>query len=67
MKELTRESVPLDRARSTGNQGVTLMLVAARRGDAEMAKLAVQQVEAAFATMRDGAAMRLPPPIMKDT
>ena len=31
-----------------------LMLLAERRGDAEMAKLAVRQIEAAFTTMRDG-------------
>ena len=30
------------------------MLLAERRGDAEMAKLAVQQIEAAFTTSRDG-------------
>jgi hypothetical protein len=36
------------------NQGVALMLLAEWRGDAEMAKLAAQQIEAAFTTMRDG-------------
>ena len=46
--------VPLRWAVSTGNQGVTLMLLAERRRDAEMAKLAVQQIEAAFTTSRDG-------------
>jgi hypothetical protein len=30
------------------------MLLAEKRGDAKMAKLAVQQIEAAFTTMRDG-------------
>jgi hypothetical protein len=30
------------------------MLLAERRGDAEMARLAVQQIEAAFTTSRDG-------------
>jgi hypothetical protein len=30
------------------------MLLAERRGDVKMAKLAVQQIEAAFTTMRDG-------------
>jgi alpha-D-ribose 1-methylphosphonate 5-triphosphate synthase subunit PhnI len=30
------------------------MLLAERRGDAEMAKLAVQQIEAAFTAARDG-------------
>jgi hypothetical protein len=41
-------------AMSTGDQGVALMLLAERRGDAGMAKLAVQQIEAAFTTSRDG-------------
>jgi len=30
------------------------MLLAARRGDGKIAKLAVQQIEAALTTMRDG-------------
>jgi hypothetical protein len=30
------------------------MLLAERRGDAKMAKLAIQQIEAAFTTLRDG-------------
>jgi len=46
--------VPLDWAKSTGNQGVALMLLAERRGDAEMAKLAVRQIEVAFTASRDG-------------
>ena len=54
VQEKTSKRVPLDWARSTGNQGVALMLLLERRGDAEMAKLAVQQIEAAFATSRDG-------------
>jgi tetratricopeptide (TPR) repeat protein len=54
LQENTRERVPLEWAKSTGNQGVALMLVAERRGDADMAKLALQQIEAAFTTMRDG-------------
>jgi hypothetical protein len=54
LKEQTRERVPLQWAESTGNQGVTLMLVAKRRGDSKMANLAVRQIEAAFATSRDG-------------
>jgi tetratricopeptide (TPR) repeat protein len=54
LQENTRARVPLDWAKSTGNQGFALMLLAQRRGDAEMAKLAVQQIEAAFTTMRDG-------------
>jgi hypothetical protein len=39
---------------TTGSQGIALMRLAERRGDAEMAKLAVQQIEAAFTTSRDG-------------
>jgi tetratricopeptide (TPR) repeat protein len=54
LQENTRERVPLDWARSTGNQGVALMLLAERRGDAGMAKLAVQQIEAAFTASHDG-------------
>jgi hypothetical protein len=54
LEERTLERAPLDWAKSTGNQGVALMLLAEGRGDAEMAKLAVQQIEVAFAIMRDG-------------
>ncbi len=54
LQEYTRARVPLLWAESTGNQGVALMLLAERRGDAETAKLAVQQIEAAFTTMRGG-------------
>ncbi len=54
LQERTREHVPLDWAICTGNQGVALMLLAERRSDPEMAKLAVQQIEAAFTTLRDG-------------
>ena len=48
LQENTRERVPLQWAKCTGNQGVALMLLGERRGDAGMAKLAVQQIEAAF-------------------
>ncbi|MGA7386246.1 MAG: hypothetical protein WBW81_16575, partial [Methylocella sp.] len=41
-------------ARTTGNQGVALMLLAERRGDAKMAKLAVRQLLAAWTTSREG-------------
>jgi tetratricopeptide (TPR) repeat protein len=54
LQEYTRPRAPLQWATSTGNQGVALMLLAERRGDAEMAKLAVQQIEAAFTASRDG-------------
>jgi hypothetical protein len=39
---------------STGNQGVALMLIAERLGDLTIARSAVQQIEVAFVTMRDG-------------
>jgi tetratricopeptide (TPR) repeat protein len=54
LKEKTRERVPLDWAMSTGNQGVALMRLAERRSDSEMARRASAQIEAAFATVRDG-------------
>jgi len=54
LQENTRARAPLDWAKNTGNQGVALMLLAERRGNAKMAKLAVQQIEAAFTTSRDG-------------
>jgi tetratricopeptide (TPR) repeat protein len=54
LQELTRARVPLDWAISTGNQGVALMLLAERRGDVKMAKLALQQIEAAFTAAREG-------------
>jgi hypothetical protein len=41
-------------AQSTGNQGVALTLLAERRRDAKMAKLAAQQIEAASTASRDG-------------
>jgi hypothetical protein len=53
LRENTRERVPLEWAKVTGNQGDALLL-AERRGDVEMAQLAVRQIEAAFATSRDG-------------
>jgi tetratricopeptide (TPR) repeat protein len=54
LQENTRERVPLEWAKTTGNQGIALMVIAERRGDSEMAKLVVQQIEAAFTTLRDG-------------
>jgi tetratricopeptide (TPR) repeat protein len=52
--EYTRERVPLDWARSFGSEGVALMLLAERRRDAAMAKTALDQINTAFETMRDG-------------
>ncbi|MGH6839150.1 MAG: hypothetical protein ACREDT_10185 [Methylocella sp.] len=54
LQEYTRARAPLQWAMCTGNQGVALMVLAERRGDAKMAKLAVQQIEAAYAVSRDG-------------
>ena len=54
LKEGTRERVPLNWAGSFGNEGVALMLVAERRGDATMAETALSQINAAYQTMRDG-------------
>ena len=39
---------------SFGNQGVVLVLLAERRGDAAMGKTALSQINEAFETMRDG-------------
>jgi hypothetical protein len=46
--------VPLQWAMSVGNQGVALMHLAERRGDAAMAETAHDQINMAFETMRDG-------------
>jgi tetratricopeptide (TPR) repeat protein len=54
LEEWTRERVPLQSAMSTGNQGVALTLIAERLGDVTKARSAVQQIEVAFATTRDG-------------
>ena len=54
LKEWTRERVPLQWAMSFGNEGVALMLLAERRRDAAMAKTALNQINTAFETMRDG-------------
>jgi hypothetical protein len=42
LEEYTRDRVPLDWARSTGSQGVALMLIAERLDDATRARTAVQ-------------------------
>ena len=44
----------IDWAISTGNQGVTFMLVAERLGDPTKAQTAVQQIEVALAIMGEG-------------
>jgi hypothetical protein len=53
LEEWTRARVPLDWAMSTGNQGVTLRVLAERRGDLAMAEQALSQIIAAFETCRD--------------
>jgi hypothetical protein len=61
LQELIRERVPLQRAASTGSQGIALVVLAERRGGAEMATLAVQQIDAALTASRDsGMRLRLP-------
>ena len=54
LEEMTHERVPLQWAMSTGNQGIALMLIAERLGDVTKARSAVQQIEVAFTTTRDG-------------
>jgi hypothetical protein len=54
LKEQTRERVPLQWARSFGNEGIALMLLAERRGDAAMAETALSRINVAFETLRDG-------------
>jgi hypothetical protein len=53
LKDQTRARVPLLWAKSTGNQGVALMLIAKRRTDGAMAKTALDQIEAATTTARE--------------
>jgi hypothetical protein len=47
LKEQTRERVPLDWARSTGNLEMALMILAQRKRDAAAAEEAVIQIKAA--------------------
>ena len=54
LKEWTLERMPLRWAFSFGNEGVALMLLAERRGDAAMAETALGQINVAFETLRDG-------------
>jgi hypothetical protein len=54
LEESTRERVPLQWAASSGNQGVAMMLIADRTNDGALAETAVQQVQAAYETLRDG-------------
>jgi hypothetical protein len=54
LKEYTRERVPLDWAEGFGNEGVALILLAERRGDAAMAETALSQIDTAFEALRGG-------------
>ena len=54
LKERSRERVPLDWARTIGNQGVALMRLAERQKDPQMAATALRQIEAALEVMRAG-------------
>ena len=54
LKERAHERVPLDWATSFGSEGVALMLLAERRRDAAVAKTALNQINTAFETLRDG-------------
>ena len=49
-----RERVPLDWAESFGSQGFCMMLIADRTNDPALAANAVEQIEAAYETVRDG-------------
>ena len=53
LEEQKRDRLPVDWAITTGNQGIALMLLAQRLGDANKARLAVQQIEIASVIMRD--------------
>jgi tetratricopeptide (TPR) repeat protein len=52
--ERTRERLPLDWAESFGSQGFCMMLIADRTNDPALAANAVEQIEAAYETVRDG-------------
>ena len=54
LAEWTHDRVPLNWATSMGNQGVALMVIAERLGDLSKARAAVEQIEIALATMREG-------------
>ena len=54
LAERTRDRRRSDWAMSTGNQGVALMVLAERLGDLSKARAAVEQIEAALATTREG-------------
>ena len=53
LQERTQERVPLDWAMSYGAQGATMMLIAERTVDSNMAQSALDQLELALKTARD--------------
>ena len=53
LEERKRDRLPVDWAMTTGNKGIARMLLAQRLGDANRARLAVQQIEIASVIMRD--------------
>ena len=46
--------MPLDWAKSVGNEGIALMQLAERRKDITMAETALSQIATAFEALRDG-------------
>jgi hypothetical protein len=54
LEERTRERVPLNWAISHGSEGVALMQIAERRGDLSAARAALNRIEAAMNTSREG-------------
>jgi tetratricopeptide (TPR) repeat protein len=54
LKVRTNEQAPLEWAQSTGDQGLALMVLAKRKGDAGMAKTAVEKIEIAYTTAQGG-------------
>jgi hypothetical protein len=54
LEERTRDRVPLDWAASTGNQGVTFVLLAERLDAPIRATSAVKQIEEALVTIQNG-------------
>ncbi len=52
LRVFTRERVPLDWAKSPGNQGEAMMWPAERENDAGLAKNAPEQIETAYQNMQ---------------
>ncbi len=54
LTERTQDRVPLDWARTLGNEGVALLTLADRTGDLGRARQALEQLTLAEATLRSG-------------